>query len=668
MENLTLSTWVCALLTRVVSARYALHEHNGDDHLYTRWIVQGVREPEARGPSDEMQLTMIGARSGERTVTVKRVGVGPVIIDEISYTGLVELEYSGTDIMPGDSGAPCLYNEAPGIYKMSCIFFADNGSTPNRVWAFPASKAQSKLGITFGKRPPVANAGPDQTVNSGAPVTLDGSLSSDPDGEPLTHLWEQIPEYDYEGTAYPMPEVVLKNKASKITMFNAPKSSEQGRLSFKLTATDVAGQTHSDTVNVNRKPIAKIVEPATVDVGERVNLDGSDSSDPDGDTLSYLWEQDRGPEDGLDTPAVTIENKTSKIAMFNVPQSSERGRLSFKLTVKDSRGATNSDTVNVNRNPIAKIAPLANVVVGTEGIVLDGSGSFDPDGDTLTYQWKQETASQGPEGIPPTVALSSATQASPTFTAPAKWTGNLSFTLTVRDDRGGTDSATVDIAVSELTDSWQNTGKTFIFYDAWSPWSDTGKTRNPGSVQWGIWKDTGQTSGEGPNEQKEQKRTGTQPLQKEQVKTRTCKSLKEQRKTYGDSVHIQLVPSTLEQSKLQWVPDSVVVEETQWVATTTLRPDDWRRTDDTRIVCGPWTRWTDTGKTRGDGPQAQKEQTRTRLCQTQRKYARGSGPREQVQWRPEGSPTPDTQTQWVADHTTTTRRPARPTQPPRRAP
>ena len=43
--------------------------------------------------------------------------------------------------------------------------------------------------ITTGNNPPTANAGPDQTVHIGNSATLDGSASSDPDGDAPTYSW-----------------------------------------------------------------------------------------------------------------------------------------------------------------------------------------------------------------------------------------------------------------------------------------------------------------------------------------------------------------------------------------------------------------------------------------------------------------------------------------------
>ena len=46
--------------------------------------------------------------------------------------------------------------------------------------------------VTTGNLPPVANAGLDQAVNVGQTVTLNGSGSTDPNGDPLTYAWSFV--------------------------------------------------------------------------------------------------------------------------------------------------------------------------------------------------------------------------------------------------------------------------------------------------------------------------------------------------------------------------------------------------------------------------------------------------------------------------------------------
>ncbi len=75
-------------------------------------------------------------------------------------------------------------------------------------------------------------------------------------------------------------------------------------------------------------------------------------------------------------------------------------------------------------------------------VTLDGSGSNDPEGDGLTYDWAQSG------GL--TVTLDSKTAVSPTFTAPSA-SGMLTFTLTVTDTGGLTDSATVVVTVNSYS-------------------------------------------------------------------------------------------------------------------------------------------------------------------------------------------------------------------------
>jgi hypothetical protein len=91
-------------------------------------------------------------------------------------------------------------------------------------------------------QPPVANAGADQQVPSGAAISLNGS-GSDPDGT-ITFAWTQT-----SGTA-----VTLTGGATATPTFIAPSSA--GVLQFRLTVTDNQGATSSDTVDVSVSTLA----------------------------------------------------------------------------------------------------------------------------------------------------------------------------------------------------------------------------------------------------------------------------------------------------------------------------------------------------------------------------------------------------------------------------
>ena len=88
-----------------------------------------------------------------------------------------------------------------------------------------------------------------------------------------------------------------------------------------------------------------------------------------------------------------------------------------------------------NDPPVAEAGPdLSNVPAGT--VQLDGSASYDPDGDPITFQWTQEAGTQ--------VVLANPTTSRPSFTASAGQ--NYSFRLVVKDDHGGQGQARVRIS------------------------------------------------------------------------------------------------------------------------------------------------------------------------------------------------------------------------------
>ena len=130
---------ICELLSGV-DAEFALHNHPNHDG---RQILAGVVEPKV-----DMVLTMLGARSGESTVTVKDVDE-TMLVSGFRFTGMTLLDRSRNPGGTGDSGAPYLAQVAPDRYRMCCIGYAGQNNG-REGWAFPASVAESELGITFG--------------------------------------------------------------------------------------------------------------------------------------------------------------------------------------------------------------------------------------------------------------------------------------------------------------------------------------------------------------------------------------------------------------------------------------------------------------------------------------------------------------------------------------
>ncbi len=190
-------------------------------------------------------------------------------------------------------------------------------------------------------QPPVANAGPDQTVDSNAAVVLDASASTDPDDGIASYLWGQT-----EG-----PAVTLSDTAGVNPTFTAPDGGTTGvSVTLQLTVTDVGGLQSTDTciININPSTVPTTNLPPVADAGPdqkvasraTVTLDGSNSSDPDDGIASYQWKQTRGP-------AVTLSSSTDASPTFVAPKVRDSKSLSFKLTVTDKGGMKSSDTCNV---------------------------------------------------------------------------------------------------------------------------------------------------------------------------------------------------------------------------------------------------------------------------------------------------------------------------------
>jgi hypothetical protein len=194
------------------------------------------------------------------------------------------------------------------------------------------------VNVSWVNQPPTANAGDRQIVTEGMAVILDATHSQDPDDGIAAYRWKQL-----QG-----PAVTLADDQSALASFTAPATGPEGAsLTFELTVTDAGGLQDTDTCLVsvewvNTPPLADAGPDQQVDVGDPVYLDGSNSSDPDGqDLAAYHWRQIAGPP-------VELSDPTAATALFQAPAVGLTGAaLTFKLTVTDSGGLQDEDSTEV---------------------------------------------------------------------------------------------------------------------------------------------------------------------------------------------------------------------------------------------------------------------------------------------------------------------------------
>ncbi len=105
----------------------------------------------------------------------------------------------------------------------------------------------------------------------------------------------------------------------------------------------------------NTAPVSNAGTDQSVDEQTSVTLDGTGSSDPDGNTLSYSWSQTGGV-------SVTLSNATSAQASFDGPDVGigSSTTLTFQLRVGDGNGAFDTATIDVAVNGVTNTDPIVN--------------------------------------------------------------------------------------------------------------------------------------------------------------------------------------------------------------------------------------------------------------------------------------------------------------------
>ena len=291
------------------------------------------------------------------------------------------------------------FQDVNGTLNNQTGFQDVNGTLTNNTSTLAALAVKNDTGNasdTGGNIPPIEvpqiindtgtgdqQAPPEQVNNS--PEAFDQSISVDQDGQidvTLEATDEDNDPIQFDITADPLQGSLVDFDREKGTVTYVPMQGYFGDDKFSFRATDDKGsESNQEEVNVNvnevtptsqnqqneesnivenidnttdveenastqaleqpnQAPKADAGDDQNAEVNTEVKLDAGDSSDEDGQIVSYKWEQTDGPE-------VDLKDSDKQVAIFDVPESAADSNLVFKLTVTDDKDDSSSDDVTV---------------------------------------------------------------------------------------------------------------------------------------------------------------------------------------------------------------------------------------------------------------------------------------------------------------------------------
>jgi PKD repeat protein len=287
--------------------------------------------------------------------------------DGLSYAW--DLDYDGSNFAEDAAGAsvtklhPVL--DGPFEYMVALRVRDDDYPYPTAAGGEIGEHIYTLRVIVKNTAPKNVSANGPYLGEPGQPIRLAAAQATDVPGDTVSYEWD----LDYDGTSF---ESDAAGQTVEYT-WNAPGLYE---VALRVADEDGAERLDVTLVNINLPPIAVAGGPYGGPEGALLTFNGSGSSDPDNDSLTYAWNFGDG------SPATTGITATHAFP--------DNGIYTTTLTVVDQDGAADSSLATVtvaNADPIADAGPDR---VTDEGLSLNlvASASSDPGyGDTLSYAW-----------------------------------------------------------------------------------------------------------------------------------------------------------------------------------------------------------------------------------------------------------------------------------------
>ena len=315
--------------------------------------------------------------------------------------------------------------------------YANNGTytvTLTVTDARGAASSPATVTATVANLAPSVNAAPNQAATAGSPFTLNATFS-DPGVNDAP--WSYSIDW---GDGSPQATGSTNSQVSSITAVHTYAAA--GSNTVRVTVTDKDGGAGVGTLTVtvttvaNRTPTAATGGPYSGGEGTVLSFDGSGSSDPDGDALTYAWSFGDGSTGAGVKPSHSYANN----AVYTVT-----------LTVTDARGASSAPVTTTAT--VGNVAPTVNAgasQTGTAGSALTVSASFSDPGVndapwSYAFDWGDGSAQTAGS------TTSQATPVTATHTYQAAATYSVRVTVTDRDGASGVGAKSVTVSTPAAT-------------------------------------------------------------------------------------------------------------------------------------------------------------------------------------------------------------------------